>query len=285
MSLQKTTTIIFLFGLTCAPLRAAYVQQGDKFLGTGGVGSSGQGASIAIAADGNTAIAGVPGDNTQVGAAWIYIRINGVWQQQGNKLVGSLAVGKALQGASVSISTDGNTAIFGGYGDNSNAGAAWVFTRTNGTWTQQGSKLVGTGATGSAYQGYSVALSGDGNTALVGGFADNAGAGATWVFTRDNGVWSQQGQKLVGTGAVGTSAVNQGSAVALSADGNTALIGGYHDANDANSIGLGAVWVFTRSGTTWTQQGNKLVGTGITGPGATQGESVALSADGNTALV
>ena len=68
-----------------------------------------------------------------------------MWTQQGNKLVGTGAVGQAVQG-SVSLSADGNTAIMGGSGDNSNAGAAWVFTRSGSVWTQRGTKLVGTGA-------------------------------------------------------------------------------------------------------------------------------------------
>jgi hypothetical protein len=70
-------------------------------------------------------------------------------------------------------------------------------------WVQQGDKLVGTGAVGVAGQGWSVSLSSDGNTAIVGGLNDSSGAGAAWVFTRSGVVWSQQGNKLVGTGAVG----------------------------------------------------------------------------------
>ena len=70
-------------------------------------------------------------------------------------------------------------------------------------FTQEGPKLVGTGAVGNAEQGTSVALSADGNTAIVGGPQDdiaNMGFnGAAWVFTRSNGVWTQQGAKLVGT--------------------------------------------------------------------------------------
>ncbi|MBY0248207.1 MAG: IPT/TIG domain-containing protein, partial [Nitrospiraceae bacterium] len=70
--------------------------------------------------------------------------------------------------------------------------------------TQQGPKLVGTGAAaGIVQQGYSVALSADGATALVGGPADDTNTGAAWVFTRTGGSWTQQGTKLVGTGAVG----------------------------------------------------------------------------------
>jgi hypothetical protein len=127
----------------------------------------------------------------------------------------------------------------GGYQDNSSTGAAWVYTRSNGSWTQQGNKLVGTGAVGRAYQGTSVALASDGNTAIIGGFADNSSIGAAWVYTRNNGSWTQQGNKLVGTGAVGPP-VAQGNSVALSGDGNTAIVGGPSDNNSA-----GAAWVFS----------------------------------------
>jgi hypothetical protein len=72
----------------------------------------------------------------------------------------------------------------GGDGDNVNTGAAWVFIRNNGVWTQQGSKLVGTGAVGKAHQGISVALSADGNTAISGGESDDSGVGAAWVFVQ-----------------------------------------------------------------------------------------------------
>jgi FG-GAP repeat len=112
--------------------------------------------------------------------------------QQGKKLVGTGAVGNARQGMSVALSADGNTAILGGWSDNSKTGAAWVFTRSGAVWTQQGKKLVGTDAVGGARQGTSVALSADGNTAIVGGPGDNpwdrslpfglGPAGAAWVF-------------------------------------------------------------------------------------------------------
>src|SRR5262245_51811887 len=121
--------------------------------------------------------------------------------------------------------------------------------------TQQ-AELVGTGAGGSADQGFSVALSANGHTAIVGGPFDNnnAGGGAAWVFTRSGGTWSQQGNKLAGSGATGNAI--QGWSVALSADGNTAILGGYLDGG-----GVGAAWVFTRSGGVWTQQGRRRAGT------------------------
>ena len=253
-----------------------WTQQGSKLVGTGAVGQGGQGFSVALSADGNTAIVGGPHDNSTTGAVWIYTRSGGVWTQQGNKLVGTGAVGKAGQGVSVALSADGNVVIVGGAHDNSFTGAAWIYTRTGTVWTQQGSKLVGTGAVGIADQGWSVALSADGNTAIVGGFGDNSYIGAAWVFTRGGAVWTQQGSKLVGTGAVGIA--DQGRSVALSADGSTAMVGGPRDNSYA-----GAVWVYARRGTVWSQQGNKLVGTGGVGS-AMQGSSAALSSDGNTAI-
>jgi antibiotic biosynthesis monooxygenase (ABM) superfamily enzyme len=253
-----------------------WTQQGSKLVGTDAVPPSAQGFSVALSADGNTAVVGGLADNSNAGAAWVYTRSGGVWTQQ-SKLVGTGAVGNAGQGVSVALSDDGNTALVGGFFDNSDAGAAWVYTRSGGVWTQQGSKLVGTGTVPLSGQGYSVALSGDGNTAVVGGYLDNSDVGAAWVYTRSGGVWTQQGNKLVGTDAVPPSA--QGFSVALSADGNTAVVGGYLDNSD-----VGAAWVYTRSGGVWTQQGSKLVGTGAVG-NAGQGVSIALSRDGNTAIV
>ena len=84
-----------------------------------------------------------------------------------------------------------------------------------------GRKLVGADAVGGAFQGYSVAVSANGDTAIVGGYGDNATAGAAWAFTRSAGVWSQQGTKLVGSGCRRRMPPRARS-VAISADGNTA---------------------------------------------------------------
>ena len=257
--------------------------------------------------------------------------LGATWTQQGPKLVGTGASATPTRAQAWRCRPTGTPRSSAAPATTATRGAAWVFTRSGRTWTQQGPKLVGTGAAGgSARQGSSVALSGDGTprssaapatTASRGRCgcsrargrpgpskakarrhrrrrrADSAtawrcrptatprlsaapatrAAGAAWVFTRSGTTWTQQGPKLVGTGAAGHA--DQGHSVALSADGNTALVGGDGD----DSYG-GAAWVFTRSGTTWTQQGPKLVGTGAVGD-ADQGYSVALSADGNTALV
>jgi hypothetical protein len=284
---------------------STWTQQGGKLNGTGHAGETlfdhiGEGefgASVALSADGDTALIGAPRDNYYDGAVWVFTRSGSTWTQQGEKLTGTGEIGKGELGTSVVLSADGNTALIGGPANNSGVGAVWVFTRSGPTWTQQGEKLVGdctsscanegTGETGEGKFGTSVALSEDGDTAMIGGWDDDNSKGAAWVFTRSGSTWTQQGEKLVGDCT--SSCANEGTgetgegrfgvSVALSADGNTALISGLDD----NST-RGAVWLFTRSGSTWTEQGEKLTGGGEAGEGEF-GTNVALSADGGTALI
>jgi hypothetical protein len=244
------------------------------------------GSAVALSGDGNTVLVGGPGDHGGIGAAWVFTRSGSSWTQQGGKLTATGESGNGQLGLAVALSANGNTALIGAPGDSPTTpggfgeGAAFVFTRSGSTWSQQ-SKLVGTGEVGEAFMGNAVALSEDGNTALVGGEEDNAALGSAWAFTRSGSTWSQQGAKITGGEEVGNP-VNFGVAVALSSDGNTALIGGNNDHG-----GIGAAWVFTRSGSTWSQQGAKMTGTGESseGFGGLFGESVALSSDGNTALI
>ncbi|MFN7833460.1 MAG: T9SS type A sorting domain-containing protein, partial [Bacteroidota bacterium] len=256
---------------------SSWTQQGEKLVGSGAAGAAQQGTSVALSGDGNTVAFGGISDDFYNGAAWAFVRTDGVWAQQGSKMVSSGAIGRARQGASVALSADGNTMIVGAYQDDNRKGAVWIYTRTDCEWMQAGAKLVGTGGTSQAWQGYSVALSADGNTAVAGASADNSLIGATWVFTRSGGSWTQQGNRLVGTHS--TSTARQGSSVALSADGNTAITGGLND-----DSGKGAMWVFTRNGTTWSQQGSKLKGTSAVGA-SKQGTAVAVNAIGTTALI
>ena len=121
----------------------------------------------------------------------------------------------------------------------------------------------------------SVDMSADGNTLIIGAASDNKDVGAAYVYVLKDNHWVQEA-KLVG--AVGVGVQKQGVSVALSADGNTAAVGGNQD-----NSGIGAVWIFVRSKGVWSQQGPKLVDTGVGVVG--QGSSVDLSADGNTLAV
>jgi hypothetical protein len=259
-----------------------FVQQGASLTGGGEFAGGGFGASVALSADGSTALIGAPEDDFRVGAAWVFTRSGSTWSQQGKKLLGGGEEGEGEFGTDVALSADGNTALIGGIGDNQATGAAWVFTRSGSTWSQQGDKLVGSSPEIEGRFGQSVALSGDGATALIGSGPFYGHGGGAWMFTRSGSTWSQRGSRLGPGGEVGEG--NFGTSVALSSDGSTALIGAPRDDSQ-----VGAVWVFTRSGEEWAQQGNKLVGGEESGSGgfgeADFGSSVALSADGNTALV
>ena len=292
-------------------------QQGSKLVGNcsgacpnQGTGETGQGAfgtSVALSADGNTALIGAYGDGNTTGASWVFTRSGTTWSQQGPKLVGSGQEDAARSGWSVALSGDGNTALIGGPHDQTSRGAAWIFTRSGPTWSQA-TRLVGncssncanqgTGESDQGLFGTSVALSADGGTALIGAPNDQyRSEGAAWVFVRSGSAWSQQGTRLVGncsascanqgTGEVGVA--NFGTSVALSGDGDAALIGGQRDDNET-----GAAWAFHRSGGAWTQQGAKVIGhcsAGCTGQGAGEagqgrfGSSAALSGNGDSALI
>jgi hypothetical protein len=249
-----------------------------KLAGNDEAGSDHFGTSVALSADGNTALVGSgPEDsNGPVGYVWVFSRSGSGWSQHGPKLTGSGESGRGEFGRSVALSADGNTALIGGPNDSRGHGAAWVFTRSDSTWTQQGPKLTATGESGAGEFGQSVALSADGDTVLIGGPRESEDKGAAWVFTRSGSTWTQQGPKLTGAGEVtGCCGGGFGASVALSADGNTALVG-----RPVDNEGNGAAWVFIRSGSAWTQQGEKL-----TAGGTRFGSAVALSADGNTALI
>ena len=259
-----------------------FVQQGDSLTGGGEWAAGDFGASVALSADGGTALIGAPSDDFGVGAAWVFTRSGSTWSQQGNKLTGGGERGDGEFGTAVALSADGNTALIGGIGDDQDTGAAWVFTRSGSTWFQRGEKLVGSSPEREGRFGQSVALSGDGATALIGCGPFYGHGGGAWVFTRSGSTWSQQGSRLNPGGEVGEGSF--GKSVAMSSDGGTALIGAPGD-----DSGVGAAWVFTRSGEQWTEQGKKLTGSEESGSGGFGegdfGYSVALSSEANTALI
>jgi hypothetical protein len=252
---------------------STWSQQGSKLTGSGEIGHAQFGRSVALSADGATALIGGP--FSPHGTAWVFTRAGSVWTEQGSQLTGGEE--SRYFGRSVALSGDGAVALVGAPGESSHVGAAWVFTRAGSTWIRL--KLNGEAEeSGEGRFGFSVALSSDGETALIGGRSDDSGAGAAWVFTPSGSTWAQRGQKLTGGGEEGGQA-KFGYSVALSSTGETALIGGRGDSDHH-----GAAWLFAHSGGVWTQQDGKLTGHGEIGTG-NFGASVALSADGETALM
>ena len=267
------------------PLRIdPWVQQGEKLTGGGERGEEGGlGFSVALSPEGSTALIGAPGDTENAGAAWVFSRSGTTWTQQGGKLTGNGESGEGHFGVSVALSAEVSgsmTAVVGAPADNNSTGAVWVFTRTSGVWSQQGTKLTAKSGeeSGAGAFGVSVALaSKEGNTALMGAPGDTTGNGAAWVFTRTSGVWSQQGAKLIAKSGEESEKGGFGEGVALAPEGTTALMSAPGDAKK------GAAWVFTRSGTTWSQQGAKLTAkSGEESEEGLFGISVAVSAESTT---
>jgi hypothetical protein len=251
-----------------------WVQQ-QKLTGSDGTAENFFGLSAAISGDGNTLLIGASSTNigTNQGAAYVFTRSGGSWIQQAKLTASDGAAGDRF-GCSVALSYDGNTALVGASGSDVNGkidqGAAYIFTRSGGSWTQQAKRIAADGAEGDSF-GVSAALSGDGLTALVGTY----GKAAAYVFTRSGGAWTQQA-KLNRDPSSDLSSF--GYSVALSHDGNTALIGDF-----TFNANRGEVYVFTRSGISWTKQANLTANDGTYQNDF--GDSVALSGDGLTALV
>src|SRR5438067_1378463 len=103
--------------------------------------------------------------------------------------------GEGWFGQSVALSADGSTAVVGIPQENANTGTARIFTRSGSGWKQQ-AELNGGGAEDAL--GLSVALSADGNTALLGAPKRNEVLGGAYVFVRDDDKWKQQGAILSG---------------------------------------------------------------------------------------
>jgi hypothetical protein len=209
----------------------------------------------------------------------VFVRHGSTWTQEAKLVPDDVPLGVTSFAASVALSANGQVAMLGG------PDAAWIFARLGSAWRQQGSKLAPKGSGGAAARfGETVALSADGSTALIGGsgYADNVGA--AWVFGRSGHRWQQRGPVLTPRDPDGKPYF--GEALALSADGSTALVGGPYDGGSATALGGGAAWAFARLGTAWRQEGAKLEpqGSGARKPDSF-GSSVALSSDGKTALV
>src|SRR5579859_5976323 len=162
-------------------------------------------------------------------------------------------------------------------GSNSLQGAAYVFTATEGSWSQQAELTAGDGAFNAQF-GNAVSLSGDGSTALIGSVNKKVGShtsqGTAYIFTSSAGTWSQQAEL---TASDGVSGDNFGYAVALSNDGSTVLIGAFNKAVNGNS-GQGAAYVFTANGGGWSQQAELTASDGAAGDQF--GNSVALTGSG-----
>ena len=195
------------------------------------------------------------------------------WSQQAELTAADSASGDWF-GDSVVLSSDGNTAVVGAPYANNSKGAVYIFYLNNGAWSEIGKLTAADGAGGDDF-GKSVALGSD-DTVLIGANNENSGRGTAYVFVPAPYFgWMQQAELNDPNGAIDDSF---GSAVALSGDGSTALIG-------APNVNIkGAAYVFARNGSAWSQTAELTAANAV--PYIDDlGISLALSGDGSTALI
>jgi hypothetical protein len=248
------------------------------------------GYDVAYSGDGTTVVIGTPysdeGGRANSGVAYVYNRDGSFWRFR-SKLVPSDPAAGDLFGSAVAISYDGGTVLVGapfkaeptfGFAE---VGAAYVFARGGNNWTQQRRLLASDRQRGDRF-GFAVSLSSDGNMALIGapdeGNGPNFYNGAAYFLTRSGTTWTEE-TKLVAYDQ--STDASFGYAVALSADGNRALIGAPYKAYPTNESG--AAYIFSRTGTAWTVGGHLRPPNWFTA--AYYGWSVALAGNGGTAIV
>jgi hypothetical protein len=267
-----------------------WVQQA-KLLASDRSGQSYFGYSVSLSSDGNVALIGKYGatNGAYNGGAYVFTRSGTTWTEQ-IKLTPSDGVIDDGFGYAVSISADGRRTLVGApFRSDSpliSNGAGYIFVRTGGTWTQQ-TKLARSIINTYAYFGWSVALSGDGLTALVGAPGDKGPAGsivgAASIFNLSNETWTEATRLLMPDRAVNDWG---GNSVSISYDGRTVLVGA-PQRDEGGYTDVGAAYVFKRPADTWNFQRKLLSSnTNVVSPYAKAfGTSVSLSANGALAMI
>jgi len=288
------------------------------------------GSSVVLSADGNTlavaayyeasAATGINGNENdrsipEAGAVYVFVRRGTTWSQQAYvkaSNTGSAAVGEGFAegdqfGYSMALSADGNTLAVGAIGEDSNAtglngdqadnsagqsGAAYVFTRTGTTWSQQ-AYVKSSMTRPNVLFGYSMGISANGNTLAVAEYDADRGKGALYVVNRSGATWSHQARIQADNAENGDSL---GYSLAISDDGNTIAAGAADedcmipginqagcDKDQPMDNSSGAAYVFVRNGASWTQQA--FIKSSNPGRQDWFGVRIAISGDGNTVAV
>jgi hypothetical protein len=299
-----------------AYIKASNTGAGDAFGHS--VSLSADGDTLAVGAIGEASSAkGINVENAQSnneapdsGAVYVFERTGADWSQEAYIKASNTGKGDSF-GVSLSISADGDTLAVGAYGEGSatagnngneksvdeqNSGAVYVFARIETDWSQEAYIKASNTDIGDNF-GYSVSLSNDGDILAVGapnedgedGFAFNSGA--VYVFARIETDWSHQA--YIKASNAGDKGDYFGYSVSLSKYGNILAVGAYGEGSEAKGINgneknddkpnSGAVYVFARIGTDWSQQA--YIKASNTDENDYFGRSVSLDADGNTLAV
>lgn len=236
------------------------------------------GNAVSISSDGTTLAIGASGyansSDAGAGSVYIYLRTGGSWALQ-QKISGE-SIGDQF-GASLSLSDTGNTLVIGApYRDTptTNAGAVYIYTRSAGVWTQA---YRAQSSTSSDLYGTSVSISGDGLIVCAVSFGSTAPRARTYSW--NGSVLTFQSALLSSDHALNDSF---GISTALSSDGSTLIVGASNE-DPGGVADAGSAYVFTRSGTTWTEQ--QKISASDAGSNDFFGTSVAIGNSGDFVVV
>jgi hypothetical protein len=202
----------------------------------------------AVAVSGDTAVVGAPSGR---GQAYVFVRSAAQWPLQ-TKLTGFAVPGFNYSEFGKATAISGDTALIGAPGNNtgdSGCGAAFVFVRAGTVWSAQSRLSAPDEPSACLHWTFGAAVALDADTALVGApFAQMAGVGAAYFFTRSAGAWTLQTEVTASDAAApdlfGHAVALRDGAAVVGASGKTLV----------SSTNAGAAYLFTRFANTWTQQ-------------------------------
>ena len=242
-----------------------------------------------VSGDGNTIIVGAPHEDgptnsvASSGAAYIYSRSGNSWSED-QILYPTDPVADNKFGGDNSLNEDGTVAAIAATGDDTTAtdsGAVYIFTKSNGTWSQEIKLKVTSGGPNASDGWGGVCLSDDGLTLSVGTSGDDTTAsnsGAVYVFNKSGGTWSQT-IKLKASNAGADD--HLGGRTRISGNGNTIVSGARQE--DTGSGNAGSAYIFTLNNGTWSQR--QQIQASDRASGDYFGDSVGISKDGTVICV
>ena len=269
---MKRFLLLPLLSLFCLTVSAQdWIQLGNEMPGE--VMGDLFGTSASISADGNTVAVGAPMSSTaanKAGQIQVFTYSGSTWSQKGGNISGEAGMERL---SNVSLSADGNIMAIAALDNGGYSVKARVFDFDGADWVQRGVNI--TSQSGSLSGGGDVDISADGSRVIFGNPGYNEVAGQIKVFEWDGSAWAQLGSDLNGTNA----GDGFGTALSLSADGNTFVLG----APRSSPINpkSGEVKIYEYNGSEWTQKGDNISGEQNIG---LLGSDVGISADGNTII-
>lgn len=206
-----------------------------------------------IDGDGDTVVVSASNYGTYTGAIWVYTRSGTTWTYRTRLTASDGANYDQLGGDNnsrgLSISKDGTYIIAGARQDDdggSNNGSAYIYTGSGASWTQQ-QRITPSSYSGTSNQfGFAVDINNDGTYCAVS--ANTMGFGKVFIYTRSGSTWTEQASVTASDGAA---ADNFGWHISMNGAGDRLLV--YSKYDDDNYDSSGSIYVYTRSGSTWTQ--------------------------------